>query len=188
MCNIYNINEGRRKERMSQTRNRNDPLRLMKEAEISSNPGRYGLVVPGQGKDLPFIEDPHLRLEKWGANSMTNITNVENHLKGLNRPLNRDYLNVHEHTNYIPQTQQKNYKTLDRCITDESRSSCPAFLFRGIDLLRWEEPFLNPQANYERPFNFNIQTRILEKDGVYDAPREHKFAPINWLPLGTNTS
>lgn len=171
---------------MSFTNCRSDPARLKKEAEISSNPGRYYLVVPGQGRDLPFIEDPHLRLEKWGANAMTNILNIENDLKGLTRPLNRDYLNVNEYTKYVPPSSLKTYKKIDSCITDESRASCPAFVFRSIENSRWEEPFINPQANIELPFHANIQTRILEKDRAFESSNEeHEFSPINWLPISS---
>ena len=40
----------------------------------------------------------------------------------------------------------------------------PAWMYRDLEQPRWEQPFLNPQANLEKGFHDNIQTRILEKD------------------------
>ena len=142
---------------MSFTRLRNDPARLQKESEISSYSGRYYMVVPGMGRDLPFIEDPHIRLDKWGANAMSNILTVESDLKGIGRPFSRDYLNINEYTKYSsPFIQPSTYKTEQRTITDESRSTCPAFQFRGIEIPRWETPFINPQSVYELPFHNHL--------------------------------
>jgi hypothetical protein len=155
---------------MSFTRIRDDPARIMKQAQISSMPGRYNILVPGQGIDLPFIEDPHVRLEKWGANAMTNLIGTENYLKGISNHLNHDCLNVNEYTRLYPQNTEKiDYRKIDYSITDETRSSCPAFQFRDVEISRWEEPFLNPQANFEIPFHTNLQTRIIEKDAIYGA-------------------
>ena len=47
---------------------------------------------------------------------------------------------------------------------EESRSSHPVFVYRELETNRWETPWINPQANLEKPFHDNIQTRILEKD------------------------
>ena len=168
---------------MSFTSIRNDPARLQKEALISSETGRYYLSVPGQGLDLPYIEDPHIRLDKWGANGMYDLIGVSNDLKGLGRPLNRDNLNVHEYTKYISNSSCLNYKNSNMCITDESRAICPAFQFRGCEIPRWEEPFINPQSCVEIPFKNNIQTRILEKDTVNGVLKENIFNPQDWLPI-----
>jgi hypothetical protein len=37
-------------------------------------------------------------------------------------------------------------------------------MYRDLEHPRWETPIINPQANLEKPFHDNIQTRILEKD------------------------
>ena len=52
---------------MAFTRFRDDPHRIQKQLEESTYVGRYTLNTPGQGMDLPFNEDPHIRLQKWGA-------------------------------------------------------------------------------------------------------------------------
>ena len=47
---------------------------------------------------------------------------------------------------------------------EESRATHPAWSYRGLEQPRWEQPWLNPQNNIERPFHCNVQTRILEKN------------------------
>ena len=47
---------------------------------------------------------------------------------------------------------------------EESRASHPAWMYRDLEHPIWETPILNPQANLEKPFHDNIQTRTLEKD------------------------
>jgi hypothetical protein len=37
-------------------------------------------------------------------------------------------------------------------------------MYRDLEQKRWETPFVNPQANVEKRFADNLQTRILEKD------------------------
>lgn len=163
---------------MSFTSIRNDSNRLIKEAQIFSFPGKYALDVPGQGTQLPYIEDPHIRLEKWGANSMTNIIQLESNLKGLSQKLKRD---TEEYKTLVPPSTKINSGKSSICITEESRASCPAFMFRGMEIPRWEQPFLNPQANVEIPCMTNVQTRILDKDFKHSI--ETEMHPEYWLPF-----
>ena len=53
---------------------------------------------------------------------------------------------------------------------EESRASHPAWMYRDLEHPIWEEPFVNPLGNLEKPFHDNIQTRILEKD--YHKPKK----------------
>ena len=75
---------------MSFTRFHDDPYRIQKQLEESTHTGRYQLDTPGQGINLPFMEDPHIRLQKWGSNLRTNTTAIESDLRGLTRKLNND--------------------------------------------------------------------------------------------------
>jgi hypothetical protein len=121
------------------------------------------LNTPGQGVDLPFMEDPQMRLQRWGANLRTNTVNLESDLIGLSRPLNRDNIEKNEYTKHMAITEAVNYRSVNPMV-DESRATHPAWMFRDIDNNRWEEPWINPQAGLEKEFPENIQTRILEKD------------------------
>jgi len=148
---------------MSFTRFRDDPVRIQKQLEESTFTGRYRLDTPGNGMDLPFIEDPQLRLQGWGANFRNNIVNLESDLLGLTRPLNRDLVDINDYKiNSVP-SSQPSYRS-SQPFVEESRASHPAWMFRDLEHSRWETPFLNPQNGLEKGFHDNIQTRILEKD------------------------
>jgi len=82
---------------MAFTRFHDDPSRIKKQVQISSFQGRYFLDTPGQGVDLPFLEDPNIRMQYWGANLRNNTINLESDLRGLSRKLNRDYVDVNDY-------------------------------------------------------------------------------------------
>ena len=148
---------------MSFTRFHDDPSRIHKQAQISSFSGRYFLDTPGQGIDLPFLEDPNIRMQKWGANLRNNTTNLESDLLGLSRKLNRDYVGVNEHQQHAVYASPNTYRSEDPFV-EESRATHPAWMYKDLEQSRWESPFLNPLNGLEKGFHENIQTRILEKD------------------------
>jgi hypothetical protein len=147
---------------MSFTRFHDDPYRIAKQAEQSTFSGRYFLNTPGPGTQLPFMNDPQIRMQGWGANLMTDTTNLESELRGLGRPLTHNPNITYQDTR-LHQGVQIAYPVSDVHV-EESRATHPAWMYKDQDLTRWETPFLNPQANLERNFSYNVQTRILEKD------------------------
>jgi len=147
---------------MSFTRIRDDPSRIKRELEHITFSERYNLNVPGNGIDMPFQEDPQLRLQRWGANLCTNTVNIENELFCMNRKLNHDLLETDYMRNPV-ETSAIKYNNVNPFI-EESRATHPAWLYKDLEQSRWENPLINPQDNFERTFNWNIQTRILEKD------------------------
>lgn len=148
---------------MSFTRFHDDPNRMRKQVDESSFPGKYALNTPGPGDKMPFMEDPQMRIQKWGANLMTNTVNIESDLRGMTRKLNRDVLNLNDYKKSEVEGKLVSYPVAESFV-DESRATHPAWMFRDLEQPRWEQPFLNPQANLEKGFHDNIQTRILEKD------------------------
>jgi hypothetical protein len=152
---------------MSFTRFHDDPARITKQLQESTGLGRYMLDTPGPGINLPFFEDAHLRLQGWGANLQSNTVNLESNLIGLGRPLGCHTIND-VYTNYQVQSSRPAYTSANPYV-EETRASHPAWTYRDLEQPRWEEPFVNPQANLEKRFHDNIQTRILEKD--YYKPR-----------------
>ena len=149
---------------MSFTRFHDDPHRIRKQAQDSSFMGRYMLDTPGQGVDLPFMEDPQLRLQGWGANLRHNAIHLESDLLGLTRPLNRDLVDVNNYkTRSVSAPIERTYRNAAPFV-EESRASHPAWMYKDLEQSRWEHPFLNPQNGIEKTFHDNIQTRILEKD------------------------
>ena len=149
---------------MSFTRFHDDPIRIQKQLQESSFAGRYMLNAPGPGAELPFFEDPNLRMQKWGANVLTNTVNLESDLRGLTRPLNRDLLNYNDYTVHSVPSSKVAFQS-EQPFVEESRATHPAWSFRDLEQSRWEQPLLNPQDKVENTqFHTNIQTRILEKD------------------------
>lgn len=159
---------------MSLTRFHDDPVRVQKQTEDSSYMGKYFLNTPGNGSHMAFQEDPHIRLQRWGANLLGNSMNVESDLRGLTRRLNHDSINENSYTMNRSNYSSPVYPDSRDLTVDETRSSNPAWLLRGIEIPRWEQPILNPQANLEKHFYDNIQTRLLEKDN-YRAPYREIF-------------
>jgi hypothetical protein len=150
---------------MSFTRFHDDPARIRRELEQSTNTGRYQLNVPGNGINMPFQEDPQLRLQHWGANLRTQTIAIENDLRCMTRPLNRDLLGENNYKTVEPFTTAILYPSTNPFI-EESRATHPAWMYRDLEHSRWENPIINPQAlsAIEPVFPRNIQTRILEKD------------------------
>jgi len=148
---------------MSFTRFHDDPARIKKQLEESTFSGRYFLDTPGNGMDLPFFEDPQLRLQYWGANFRNNTVNLESDLFGLTRPMNRDLVDVNDYRIHSVPTSQPSYRS-SQPFVEESRASHPAWMFRDLEHSNWETPLLNPLNGLEKGFHENIQTRILEKD------------------------
>ena len=148
---------------MSFTRFHDDPHRIKYGLQISTFSGRYALDTPGPGVNLPYYEDPQLRIQKWGANYMTDGIHLESDLRGMTRPLNRDHVDDNNYKRAAVQSYKKSYPIAGHFV-DESRATHPDWAYRDLEQNRWEQPFQNPQANVEKGFHCNIQTRILEKD------------------------
>ena len=148
---------------MSFTRFHDDPSRIKKQIDESSFTGRYMLNTPGPGMDLPFNEDPHIRLQKWGANLQTNTVNLESDLRGLRRTQNRDNIKLNQHSNFQPSSSKPSYR-IEQPFVEESRASHPAWMYKDLEQTRWEQPLLNPLNGLDKHFEENIQTRIIEKD------------------------
>jgi hypothetical protein len=148
---------------MAFSRFHDDPARIKKQLEQDTFPGRYQLNTPGPGDILPFWEDPNIRLQKWGANLKTNTTDFESELRGMTRKLNHDEIEINHYKLKQTPMSTPNYQVREPFV-EESRSTHPAWTYRNIWQDRWESPWVNPQCFSEKPFQDNIQTRILEKD------------------------
>ena len=148
---------------MSFTRFHDDPCRINKQLQESTDPGRYMLNMPGNGDKPYYIEDPYIRIQGWGANLRTNTINLESNLKGLNQPLSRDCLQ----NNYLKTAVNSSpisYPSTQPSFVEQSRVTHPAWTYRDLEQTNWYYPQLNPQENVCYPFQNNLSTRILEKN------------------------
>lgn len=145
---------------MSFTRFHDDPCRIEKQLQESTGPGRYMLNVPGNGPKPCFMEDPYIRLQKWGANLQTNTINLESELQGRTRKLTRD---CQEYNANNVQSKKIEYQSCEP-ITNQSRVTHPAWLYKDLEQQNYAILPLDPQENTCIPFQNNLNTRLLERD------------------------
>lgn len=159
---------------MSFTRFKYDNARTHKYLQQSTDPSRYILNVPGNNGDKPlFLEDPHIRLQKWGANVYTNPIDVSSDLDGRSRKQFK-YCSPTQYPNNIlhNSTQIQNVE-VGKSFTDETRTSHPSWLYRDLEQTRWEYPIFDPQENVCKHFYNNVSTRILEKNTFNQNPQKY---------------
>ena len=147
---------------MAFTRFSSDPDVINKRLVESTFNGVYHMNVPGNGLNNPYIDDTHIRLQKWGANLRTNTLDIENDLRGTNRKLGSDYQNYMK-TSALLKSNTNTFSTKS-FLTDETRASCPAWLFRDLTQHSPNYLHINPQLNVDMSFENNQSTRNLEKD------------------------
>ena len=162
---------------MAFTRFHDDPCRIQKYLDETTYVGNYEINVPGNGDKPLFFNDPHLRMQKWGANLSQNKTELESDLKGITRKLNSDSI---EQNNYLDYNNNNNlynpniYPLQNNEITHQPRATNPAWELRDQENMNYGEPtFFNPQQNVFQPFRMNVDTRILEKDH-YNPAKMHR--------------
>jgi hypothetical protein len=159
---------------MSFTRFNDDPCRIQKYLEETTNIGNYGINVPGNGSEPLFINDPYIRVQKWGANLSENATELENDLRGLTRKLNRDTIQENNFVDYLNNNSlyyQKKYPVHKDEMTHQPRATDPAWTLRELDSINspsvpnnFKYLHMDPQKHISIPFHNNISSRIVEKD------------------------
>ena len=149
---------------MAFTRYNNDPCRIEKQLQQSSDPCRWIMNVPGNGPSPDYISDPHIRIQTWGGNLMSNSVDLESELRGYTKPLNKDCLAKDNYKRYNVPTERISYPSNQSLYTEESRAIMPAWTARDLEQPRWEVLHLNPQENTCFSFQNNLSTRILEKE------------------------
>ncbi len=163
-----------------------DEARQIKRNMIDTVGARYVHDTPGPGINLPYIADPHMRLQRSGANTFCeNMMDLNSDLRGLTRPLTRDIPSLNEYKKYAvkPQRLIKNPDVVDY-ITDETRASNPAWQLREGEVNRWLCPLLNPvdTAYLNKPFYSDLNTRMLEKDHFKQKYNRQQFVSADVKP------
>jgi hypothetical protein len=149
---------------MASTRYNYDECRTTKKLQQMTDPCRYIMNVPGNGEFPYYMEDPHIRMQKWGANLMTNSVDIESSLLGVNKDLSKDCLGKDEYKRYEPESTPINYPNNQSLYTEQPRAIMPAWEVKDIEQNNFTYLPLNPQENVCLPFHNNLSTRILEKD------------------------
>jgi len=161
---------------MAFTRFNYDDCRKKKKLQESTGPGRYSLNMPGNGSNPCFFNDPQIRVQKWGANLRSVVNgapiDIDSDLTGRTRKL-RKYCKQYKFPNDgVPVTQKIEYPVCGEALTDESRATHPAWMYRDLEQTRKYPLFLDPLENCLVPFETNLNTRLLEKDNfIPDIPK-----------------
>ena len=151
-----------------------DPCRVNKQLQELTGLGRYMLNVPGNGDKPSYMEDPYIRMQKWGSNLMTNTVNLESDLMGLTRSANRDCIDVNNYRKHEVSTEKVSYPSTQP-LTDQTRATHPAWTYRDLEQVDWYILPLDPQENVCMSFQNNLSTRILEKDAFLACPPKRHF-------------
>lgn len=150
---------------MSFTRFHDDPARIQKHLEEVKCQEQYIFNTPGVGGPfLPYISDPHVRLQKWGANVGQNTVNLESDLKGYTRTLNRDDSLKNNYKIHSTHSSPISYPVEETNITSETLSTHPAWQYRDLPQMRPQHLHFDPQEHVCYHFEHNMDTNILEKD------------------------
>tara|TARA_Y100001980_G_C14549082_1_gene330729 strand:+ start:1908 stop:2381 length:474 start_codon:yes stop_codon:yes gene_type:complete len=151
---------------MSFTRFNYDEARTFKKVQESTGPGRYLLNTPDvvpKGANFPlYCDDPHIRLQGWGANLRKNTQtgttiDIDSYLLGYN---NFNTLDLKPNRS-IETNEIKSKNTAQ--FTDESRATNPPREYRVVEVDRFNYLHEDPQRHYNVPFANNIDSRELAK-------------------------
>lgn len=147
---------------MASTNINNDPIRIRKNLQQIKDQAQYQLNVPGNGLNMPLEMDPHLRLQKWGANFAPEFIDIENKLFTLDRRLTRGCLKSQI---YTPIDYTKiNYDTHDSSVKVNNLEN-PAWNLRDRENSYMFDIVHESQENkFNIPFDNNLGTRLHEKD------------------------
>jgi hypothetical protein len=163
---------------MAFTRFHDDSCRIQKQLQEDTDPGRYILNVPGNGETPLYMEDPYIRMQKWGANLQTNTINLESDLMGLTRKLTLDCKENNNFKSHSINSKKINYPS-QKPFVEQPRAVNPAWTALEVEQNNFDYLFFNPQLNVCMPFYNNLSSRILEKD--YYLMRECVPSQINKL-------
>lgn len=145
---------------MAYTRFYDDPDRIMKKLQESTDQGLYYLNCPGNGEKPPFVEDPNIILQKWGANLHEDRVQVESELFRIREPLTRDC----ERKVYT--STAISYPSYKKEVTSQPRTVMPAWTARDLEQNHRYILPLDPQEHVMPTFPNNISTRVMEKDAM----------------------
>ena len=153
---------------MALTSIRNEPCRIKKELHQMTDIGRYQIATPGPGANVGFAEDPHIRLQKWGANLRTNTINTESDLMGLTRSLTKDCAALNNYETMSVPNQRLNYGIIEPT-TQETRAEDPAWTLLDQSNMRWEYPLINPQEHIKKsPVMYGGRSSRVEQKNDYN--------------------
>ena len=162
---------------MAFTRFNYDECRTRKRLQQSTDVGNYYLNVPGNGIAPFYVEDPNIRIQKWGGNSYTNMIDIDSHLRCIDKQLKCDTLRNKPGIEKVKITQIQ-YPSTSLLYTEHSRHIIPPWKFKEVENNYSEYLYYNPQVKSTIPFTHNTSSRALEKE-LYVPIYENQFQRLN---------
>jgi hypothetical protein len=121
-----------------------------------------------------FMDDPYIRQQRWGNNirvpARLGFIPTETPLDVENNLMSRDvHLSKYCSSKQFPQTKRSTVQiaisqTINTPITQQSRASHPAWMYKDKEQTRWDYLPLDPQENVAMSFSNNLSSRILAKN------------------------
>lgn len=152
---------------MASTRFNYDKSRTVKQLQQSTDQGRWVLNVPGNGPTPSFIEDPTIRIQKWGANVCNNHIDIESTLLGITVNHNLDCLDKSDYYKNVPSEDTftpKQYPTNTTLYIDQTRATHPSWKMRENEQDTWIQPLVISESKPFLSHYYPINTRNIEKD------------------------
>jgi hypothetical protein len=159
------------------TRRQYDGCKTNDDLRVTTGPGRYQINAPPQYCNASFAPEPTIRQQRWGAslNGTFVKTDVESDLLNLNRPTTKTICDQYDpgadEVNRGGRTDVKEQsfpQTFSRLVDPPSTG-------RAVGWNRWEWLCENPQEAVMMPFDWNLTTRLAQKD---------QFRPCIPVPIG----
>ena len=129
---------------MAFTRFNYDDARTKKKLQEATDSGRYILNVPGNGSKPTFLDDTFIIVQKRGANLRELINggpiDIDSDLSGRTRQLTKYCSTKKFSNNGVPYSVEKSYPQNKKCMTQQSRSSHPAWMYRACLLYTSPSP------------------------------------------------
>lgn len=142
---------------MAFTKYHYDDVRINKQYQESIYECSYQLNTPQI--NVSYINNPEIRLQRWGNNLRTNSCNIESNLRGLSQRLDRDN-SKNEMCVNLNKLKQSN-ETFN--ISDTLRTH-PAWKYREKQMYRCNVLLDDPQRHAIEPFDRNLNITQHHKD------------------------
>lgn len=168
------------------TRRKYDGCTTNDDMRVSTGPGRYMLDEPPMYCNATYAPEPTTILQKWGdaQNAQYIKTDVESDLFNIDRPTTRVICDQ-----YNPNTNVMNKGPLtpmkeESFPQSHTRLSDPPCTLRSTGWNRWEWLCQNPQEKAMIPFDWEISTRLQQKDEFKPCiPTPSGFKPVMPVPV-----
>jgi hypothetical protein len=151
---------------MSFTRFHDDPCRITKQLQQSTDPCNYILNTPGNGTKPYYMNDPQIIPQKWGGNIWTHSVDIQSSLLGIQTILNKDCIQNNAYKKETIYSSPIDYPSSNELTTEQSRTIMPSWTARDLTQDHSYILFYNPQNHVEIPFHTNKNTRLDRKSCI----------------------